>query len=260
MKIPMFLVDAFTGEGLAGNRAAVCLLDHWFPDEVLQAIAVKNALSETAYLVPDVSAYDLRWFTPTTEVDLCGHATLASAYVVMSHLEPGRREVSFKSRSGTLGVKREGELYVLDFPVRASHSVEASAEVVDAMGLAPQETRATPRDWLLIYESEEDVLVLAPDMLLLGAFDRPGVIATAPGEHVDFVSRFFAPGLGVPEDPVTGSAHCTLAPFWAERLGKTEFHAAQLSAQGGELFCEVQGDRVAIGGRVEPFIEGTVEL
>ena len=260
MKVSMFQVDAFTGEGLHGNRAAVCLLDEWLPDEVLQALAARHALSETAYLVPEVGAYDLRWFTPTTEVDLCGHATLASAYVVLAHLEPGRQEVAFKSRSGTLGVKREGELYVLDFPTRPSHAVQSGPEIVDAMGLAPQEARATPRDWLLIYESEEDVLVLAPDMLLLSAFDRPGVIATAPGEHVDFVSRFFAPGLGVPEDPVTGSAHCTLVPYWAERLGKTELHAAQLSAQGGELFCEARGERVAIGGRVEPFIEGTVEL
>ena len=157
-------------------------------------------------------------------------------------------------------MKREGELFVLDFPSRPAHPVAAAPEVVDAMGLAPQEIRATPRDWLLVYGSEEDVLVLAPDMLLLGAFDRPGVIATAPGGHVDFVSRFFAPGLGVPEDPVTGSAHCTLAPYWAKRLGKTKLHAAQLSAQGGELFCEIAGERVLIGGRVEPFIEGTVEL
>lgn len=260
MKVSMFQVDAFTGEGLHGNRAAVCLLDQWLPDEVLQALAERHALSETAYLVPEVGAYDLRWFTPTTEVDLCGHATLAAAYVVLSHLEPGRQDVSFKSRSGTLGVARDGDLYVLDFPTRASHPVASAPEVVEAMGLVPKEIRATPRDWLLVYEREDDVRVLDPDMDVLHAFDRPGVIATAPGDHHDFVSRFFAPGLGVPEDPVTGSAHCTLTPFWAERLGKTELHAAQISVQGGELFCEDRGDRVSIGGRVEPFIEGTVDL
>jgi len=260
VKISMFQVDAFTGDGLRGNRAAVCLLDSWLPDEVLQALAERHALSETAYLVPEVGAYDLRWFTPTTEVDLCGHATLASAYVVLTHLEPGRQEVSFRSRSGTLGVRRRKDLYVLDFPRRPPHPAEEAAEVAEAMGLAPKETWATPRDWLLLYESEEEVGVLEPDMALLATFDRPGVIATAPGDHHDFVSRFFAPGLGVPEDPVTGSAHCTLTPFWAERLGKKKLHAVQISAQGGELFCEEKGDRVAIGGRAEPFIEGTVEI
>lgn len=260
MKVSIFQVDAFTGEGLRGNRAAVCLLDDWLPDDALQALALRNALSETAYLVPDLGAYGLRWFTPITEVDLCGHATLASAYVVLTHLEPGRASVSFKSRSGMLGVERAGELFVLDFPSRAPVAVEAPVGLAEAMGGTPREVHATPYGWLLVYDTEDDVRTLDPDMTALETFDRPAMIATAPGEEYDFVSRFFAPSVGVAEDPVTGAAHCVLTPFWAKRLGKPKLHAAQVSTQGGELFCEDRGDRVRIGGRVEPHIEGTVEL
>jgi PhzF family phenazine biosynthesis protein len=261
MKTTMFLVDAFTGEGLAGNRAAVCLLDRWFPDEVLQGVATKNALSETAYLVQDVNAYDLRWFTPTTEVDLCGHATLASAHVVFAHVEPGRTEVSFKTRSGHLGAKREGEIITLDFPVRAPVPAAVDDELADALGgLRPAEVHITPAYVLAVFESEESVRVVQPDMDVLRSFDRPYMIVTAPGTGYDFVSRFFAPQKGVDEDPVTGSAHCVLAPYWAGRLGKTTLHAAQISENGGELFLALRGDRVSIGGRVEPYLEATIEL
>ena len=256
----MFQVDAFTGEGLAGNRAAVCLLDHWLPDEVLQTASARNALSETAFLVSDVDSYELRWFTPVTEVDLCGHATLATAYVVFHHLEPSRREVSFRTRSGVLGVRREGEILTLDFPTRAPVPAVPPEGIADAMGLAPEHVLVTPMDWMAVYGSEEDVRVLQPDLEMILTLDRPYVIATAPGDQHDFVSRFFAPSVGVDEDPVTGSAHCVLTPYWAKRLDKNTLHAAQVSENGGELFCEHRGDRVGIGGRVEPFLEATIDL
>ena len=260
MKTPMFLVDAFTGEGLAGNRAAVCLLDSWPPDEVLQSVATRNGFSETAYLVPDEGNYDLRWFTPATEVDLCGHATLASAYIVFTRLQPGRREVSFKSRSGTLGTLFDGELIHLDFPARHVTPAKVDQELTDALGLEPTEAHITPIDVLAVFPSEDEVRLCEPDMDVLRSFDRPYVICTAPGKGYDFVSRFFAPAKGVDEDPVTGSAHCVLAPFWAQRLGKTKLQAAQISEQGGELFLELKGDRVDIAGRAEPYLEATIEL
>jgi PhzF family phenazine biosynthesis protein len=261
MKASMIQADAFTGEGLLGNRAAVCLLDHWLPDEILQTAATRNGLSETAFLVQDADVYELRWFTPLTEVDLCGHATLASGYVVFHHLEPGRTSVSFRTRSGVLGVTREGEILTLDFPARPPVEAPPPEGIGDAMGLEPEQVLATPRDWMVVYRTEEDVRVLAPDREMLLTFDRPGVIATAPGDvGYDFVSRFFAPSVGVAEDPVTGSAHCALIPYWAKRLGRSELHAAQISEQGGELFCVDRGERVSIGGRVEPFLEATIDL
>jgi len=189
MKVSMFQVDAFTGEGLAGNRAAVCLLDHWLPDEVLQNASARNALSETAFVVSDVDSYELRWFTPLIEVDLCGHATLATAYVVFQHLEPTRQQVSFRTRSGALGVSRAGEILTLDFPTRAPVEAEPPDGIADAMGLAPEQVLATPLDWVVVYETEEDVRVLQPDQEMILTFDRPYVIATAPGEHHDFVLR-----------------------------------------------------------------------
>jgi PhzF family phenazine biosynthesis protein len=227
---------------------------------LLQSIAAENNLSETAYLVGGGGEYQIRWMTPATEVDLCGHATLASAWVVFEKMEPGRTEVTFSSKSGPLRVTRVGDGLALDFPSRPPEPAEgAKGQLAAALGHAPRESWAS-RDYMAVFETEDEVRALAPDMAQLTALDRHAVIATAPGRTVDFVSRFFAPAYGIPEDPVTGSAHCTLVPFWSKRLGKKHLQAHQVSARGGELFCEDRGLRVSIGGRVAPYLEGTIEV
>ena len=260
MRLPIFEVDAFTSRVFGGNPAAVCPLESWLDDVTMQAIAAENNLAETAFFVGGRGAYDIRWMTPTTEVDLCGHATLASAWVVMNRLEPGRQEVTFGSRSGPLRVVRQDELLTLDFPARPPAPVGDAEAVGAALGRTPRHVLGAPRDYLAVFDSEEDVRGLRPDMGKVAALERPAVIATAPGRDCDFVSRFFAPALGIAEDPVTGSAHCTLVPYWAERLGRPRLRALQVSARGGELFCEQRGDRVLIGGRAVPFLTGTIEL
>ena len=258
MKIPFYQVDAFASEPFRGNPAAICPLDGWLPDELMQSIALENNLSETAFFVPEGNGYRLRWFTPEIEIDLCGHATLASAFLLMTRLRPELTSVEFESRSGPLRVTREGDLYALDFPARPPVRLEPPAEVVKALGTEPAELWKS-RDFMAVYESEKHVRALRPDMTKLAAIqDAFAMIVTAPGDTADFVSRFFAPGHGVSEDPVTGSAHCTLIPFWAERLGKTSLHALQVSARGGELFCEHRSDRVKIAGRAVLFAEGTL--
>jgi PhzF family phenazine biosynthesis protein len=259
MKIPLYHVDAFTSRLFGGNPAAVCPLEAWLEDETMQAIAAENNLAETAFFVGRDGRYDLRWFTPTVEVDLCGHATLASALVVFRHLEPSLEAVSFRSKSGELRVTRSGDVLTLDFPARAPSRCEATEAVTRALGKEPRELWAA-RDYMAVYGSEEEVRGLEPAMDRLAALDRFGVIVTAPGRDADFVSRFFAPRQGVPEDPVTGSAHCTLVPYWASRLGRPRLRALQVSRRGGELFCEDRGDRVAIGGRAVQFLEGTLEV
>jgi PhzF family phenazine biosynthesis protein len=248
VKPPVYRVDAFTGEGLQGNPAAICPLESWLDAGAMQALALENNLSETAFFVRKGDAYDLRWFTPACEVDLCGHATLASAFVIFEKLDPSADLVRFRTRSGELRVRRRGGLLAMDFPARPPERCKANAAVAQALGITPVELWAS-RDYMAVYESEDDVRALAPDMRALMALDRFAVIATAPGRAADFVSRFFAPAHGVDEDPVTGSAHCTLAPYWAGRLGKTGLHALQLSARGGELWCELAGDRVFLSGR-----------
>ncbi len=258
-KIRLFQIDAFTGRLFAGNPAAVCPLDQWLEDALLQAIAAENNLSETAYLVPRGAEYEIRWFTPTTEVDLCGHATLASAFVLCNFIEPSRREVTFLSKSGPLRVTREGELFSLDFPARKPVPCKTPDILPQALSRAPLELLAS-RDYLAVYDSEEEVRSLEPDMELLKDLDHFAVIVTAPGRDSDFVSRFFAPAHGIPEDPVTGSAHCTLIPYWAKRLGKSKLHAFQVSSRGGELFCQDRGDRVLLSGRAVKYLEGTIEL
>jgi PhzF family phenazine biosynthesis protein len=257
MRIPLYQIDAFAGEVFRGNPAAVCPLEAWLPDETLQAIAAENNLSETAFLVAGGEDYHLRWFTPVTEVKLCGHATLASAFVVFHYLRPGSAAVTFQSLSGPLAVTREGELLTMDFPAWEPVPCEAPEALAAGLGRAPAEVLGT-RDWLAVYESEEAVRTLRPDTERLRGLDRLGVIVTAPGSRSDFVSRFFAPGAGIPEDPVTGSAHCTLAPYWGKRLRKQRLHALQVSARGGELFCELRGERVAISGRAARYLEGTI--
>lgn len=260
MKLPLYQVDAFASRVFAGNPAAVVPLERWLDDTTLQAIAAENNLAETAFLRGGGGEYEIRWLTPTDEVDLCGHATLASAWVVFHRLEPGRREVHFRSQSGPLRVAAEEGRLSLDFPSRPAVRVAESADALAAaLGRRPSETLAA-RDYLALFDSERQVRDLCPDMAKVAALDRMGVIATARGEDCDFVSRFFAPQVGIPEDPVTGSAHCTLVPFWSARLGKARLFARQVSRRGGELWCEDRGERVTIAGHAVPYLEGTIAL
>ena len=253
----MVQVDAFADRVFGGNPAAVCPLDAWLPDQQMQAIAGENNLSETAFFVKNGAGYQLRWFTPTIEVDLCGHATLASAYVVLNDLTPGERSVSFESKSGTLTVTRDGDLYSLDFPSRPPAPTTPCAGLIEALGGTPEAVLAAD-DYLVVYQSEDEVRALQPDMAGLMHIDRFAVIATAPGRNYDFVSRFFAPAKGVPEDPVTGRAHCTLIPYWAKRLNKAKLTAFQASKRGGEVWCEDRGARVGISGKAVRFFEGDI--
>jgi PhzF family phenazine biosynthesis protein len=259
MKIPIHQVDAFTSRVFGGNPAAVCRLDGWLPDAQLQSIADENNLSETAFVVRRKDGFEIRWFTPTTEVDLCGHATLATAHVLFG-LEPEREELRFSSQSGELRVRRDGAMLQLDFPVREPVTIAPVPVLAEALGTPPLEILVSARDHLAVYGSEEQVRELKPDMAKLAALDLFGVIATARGSDCDFVSRFFAPAEGVPEDPVTGSAHCTLVPYWAKQLGRTALHARQVSRRGGELFCSLAGDRVLISGHAVTYMEGVIEL
>jgi PhzF family phenazine biosynthesis protein len=260
MKLPIYQLDAFSGRVFAGNPAAVCPLKEWLPEPVMQAIAAENNLAETAYFVGGKGEYAIRWFTPALEAELCGHATLASAAVVMTHLEPDLKKVRFTTqRAGDLFVSRDGDTYLLDFPVWPSKPTVVPEGLERALGVRPLEVLVGKRDYLCVLGDEAAVRNAKPDFSLLKQIDRP-VIITAPGKDCDFVSRFFAPGHGIDEDPVTGSAHCALIPFWAKRLGKDRMSARQLSARGGELSVALEGDRVAIGGRVAPYLEGTITV
>lgn len=259
MKIPLFQVDAFTAELFRGNPAAVCPLDEWLPDSLLQSIAAENNLSETAFFVRRGSRFELRWFTPTVEVDLCGHATLASAFVILRHLEPDSGEAIFETRSGELRVKREGDWFAMDFPARPPSPCPEPPGLAEALCAAPREVWSS-RDLLAVLDSERAVRELTPRFELLRRLDTFAVIVTAPGDEADFVSRFFAPRAGVDEDPVTGSAHCTLIPYWAGRLAKSKLRALQVSSRGGELLCAHHGARVTIKGRCVLYLEGYILL
>lgn len=261
MELKYYHIDAFTSRVFAGNPAGVCFLDRRLEDDVLQAIASENRLSETAFLIEAVSGYGLRWFTPKVEIDLCGHATLASAHAVFKYARPDAQEVEFDTMSGRLGVKRSGDLLVMDFPSRPPVQCEECDmdKLADIMGSAPSHALRS-RDLVLVYETEEQVKALSPNMDGISSLDFFGVIATAPGGDCDFVSRFFAPRAGIPEDPVTGSAHSTLIPYWAARLGKKEMQAHQVSSRGGELYCTDNGRRVSIGGRAVTYLEGKIIL
>ncbi|HYZ83821.1 MAG TPA: PhzF family phenazine biosynthesis protein [Bryobacteraceae bacterium] len=259
MEIPFYQVDAFADKLFAGNPAAVCPLGTWLPDSLLQSIAAENNLAETAYFVPENSGYTLRWFTPSVEVDLCGHATIASAYVVMNCLTQGVDRVVFETRSGPMPVERRGDRYFLDFPCRPGAPASVHPELSSALRAKPKEVR-TARDIMAVFESEDEVRALQPDFAAIAKLDTFAVIATAPGNEVDFVSRFFAPKQGIPEDPVTGSAHCTLIPYWAEKLGKTKLVGRQISPRGGVIECELRGDRVSIGGGAVLFASGNIHL
>lgn len=258
MKIPYFVVDAFTSKPFHGNPAGVCPLTHWLSDATMQNIAAENNLAETAFFVPREGDYELRWFTPTVEMDLCGHATLASAFILFSELGFRGDTVRFHSRSGILSVAREDGVLTLDFPLRPSVPCGMPEALIAGLGAKPVEVLKA-RDYLAIFAKESEVRSLQPDFAALGRLDAK-VIVTAPGGDCDFVSRFFAPTFGVNEDPVTGSAHCTLIPYWSRRLGKTSLFARQVSQRGGELFCRLAGERVLIGGKAVLYSRGQIEI
>ncbi len=272
MHLPLYQVDAFTNRLFSGNPAAVCPLDTWLPDATMQAIAAENNLSETAFFVPrgphGGDDYDLRWFTPAIEVDLCGHATLASGFIVLTKMAPQKTSVRFHTQSGPLTVSRDGSQFALDLPSRPPTTAVMPEKYLAALGGKPKQILAA-RKYLVVYETANEVAALTPDFATLKSIDKDGVIATAPGPDArlgthlgacDFVSRYFAPHAGVDEDPVTGSAHCTLVPYWAQRLGKITVHARQISARGGELFCDLKGDRVRMAGGAVLYLEGRVHL
>jgi PhzF family phenazine biosynthesis protein len=260
MNVPIYQVDAFSSKLFGGNPAAICPLDEWLPDATLQSIAAENNLAETAYYIQKNGKYHLRWFTPGVEVDLCGHATLAAAHVIMDiRREVPNGRVSFESKSGELIVNRDGDLYALDFPARPPSERPSDEKLFDALGARPKHLLGS-RDLLCVFDTQAEVLALKPNMERLAAIDSFATIVTAPGSDCDFVSRFFAPAQGIPEDPVTGSAHCTLIPYWASRLGKTKMFARQISPRGGELWCEHRGDRVTIAGRAVKYLEGVIEV
>lgn len=259
MKLPYYQVDAFSCRVFGGNPAGVCLLEFWLPDSTLQQIAAENNLAETAFLVPRGQDFALRWFTPTVEVDLCGHATLAAAFILFTERGRDGNQVRFHTRSGELTVLRDHTRLTLDFPARPAIACVAPEALVRGLGAPPVEVFKA-RDYLAVFAREAEVRALKPDFAALKTLDCLGVIATAPGRDCDFVSRFFAPGAGVDEDPVTGSAHCTLVPYWARRLSRTRLLARQVSARGGELDCEQSGERVLISGHAALYLRGEIQI
>lgn len=258
MKIPIYQVDAFSEKIFNGNPAAVCPLNKWPDDEILQNIAAENNLSETAFYVNEKGNIHIRWFTPSVEVDLCGHATLAAAHVLFNHFNYPGMQIIFQSKSGELRVKRQSDRLLLNFPSREPYPVDADEMLVEGLGLEPKEVFKS-RDILAVVD-EQELRELNPDFGKLKKLDCLGVIVTSVSEQFDFVSRFFAPAAGINEDPVTGSAHSTLIPFWAKRLNKTKLMAKQISKRGGILYCEYLGDRVLIGGKAVTFLTGEIEV
>jgi predicted PhzF superfamily epimerase YddE/YHI9 len=260
MNVPIYQVDAFTEKLFGGNPAAVCPLEEWLPEGLMQSIALENNLSETAFFVRKKNTFEIRWFTPALEIDLCGHATLASAHVIFEHLGFAKPEIAFFSpKSGALRAIRKDGLLFLDFPAHEARPVDPPGALLHGLGKAPRETYKG-RDYLAIFESESDIASLKPDSAELSKLDCVGIIASARGDASDFVSRFFAPRAGVPEDPVTGSSHTLLIPFWAKRLNTKKLHAFQISRRRGELFCEFLGKRVLIGGRAVTFLTGEIRV
>jgi PhzF family phenazine biosynthesis protein len=265
MRIAIFHVDAFTAQRFGGNPAAVMPLPSFLEDSLLQAIARENNLSETAFLVPHGEDWRLRWFTPATEVPLCGHATLASAWVVTQRLDPGRQRVVFHTASGPLTVERSGERFVMDFPARPPVPVEVPPGLEAALGARPVEVLHDGFNYLALLDSAASVRRVTPDFRAIGRLDAGGLIVTAPGDApeeggYDCVSRYFAPAKGIDEDPVTGGAHCALTPFWTARLGKREIRAFQASSRGGELICRIRDDRVELEGECVFYMEGQAEV
>ncbi len=263
IEISLYQVDAFTSAVFAGNPAAVCPLERWLPTVQMQAIAAENNLSETAFFVPRGQSrddgFDLRWFTPIKEVDLCGHATLASAFVISTYLQPRRDHLRFQCQVGALEVSRDGDLFTLDFPARPPQPFADKALVEAALGCRIEETHKATK-MMAVAHSQTVVAAVKPDLARVADLPSDGLIITAPGDDCDFVSRYFAPHAGIAEDPVTGSAHCVLTPYWARRLGKDKMRCRQISARGGELLVENQGVRVLISGHVAPYLVGTIRV
>lgn len=258
-KIRIYQVDAFTQSAFGGNPAAVCPLESWLSDQLMQQIAMENNLAETAFYVKDGSRYQIRWFTPAVEVDLCGHATLAAAFVLFNHEGENADSVEFYShRSGKLGVAKQGDLLTLDFPKDEFKRVESFDSRVPGFELAPKEIWQGKTDYMLVYDNQDQIESLEPDMIRVKEIPGRGVIVTAKGKQTDFVSRFFAPQSGINEDPVTGSAHTTLTPYWSRVLGKKKLTAAQLSKRKGLLNCELFGDRVRISGYARLYLSGEI--
>jgi PhzF family phenazine biosynthesis protein len=259
MEIPLYQIDAFASRLFEGNPAAVCPLGGWLPDDMMQSIATENNLSETAFFVPEGDGYHIRWFTPASEVDLCGHATLASAYVLFAVLGCKADRIAFDSRSGTLTVTRDGQWLVMDFPAQPPVPCDVPKEIVAAFHTPPVGCLKS-EDYMVVFQGERHIASANPDFEQLKELDLRGVIITAPSNRYDFVTRFFAPKLGVPEDPVTGSAYTQLAPYWASRIGSRKFSAKQLSPRGGEVTCEVVEDRVLISGKAVTYLEGKITI
>lgn len=259
MNIPYYHVDAFTLKTFSGNPAGVCLLERWLDDVILQNIAAENNLPETAFLVQNHESYELRWFTPELEIDLCGHATLASAFILDLIGTDNPQPFQFDTKSGRLSVTKQGDVFCMDFPSRPAAPCEVPPLLSKGLGTSPRAVFKA-RDILAVFNTEEEVKAINPDFAVLSLLDCFGIIATAPGYSVDFVSRFFAPGAGIPEDPVTGSSHCTLIPYWAGQTGKKTLIARQISQRGGELYCEYKDDRVIIGGKAVLYFTGTLTI
>lgn len=261
MKLRLYQIDAFTNKLFSGNPAAVCPLPQWLPDETLQCIAAENNLAETAFFVKDKNRYHIRWFTPTVEVDLCGHATLAAAKVLYDFENYQENEIEFFSeRSGILKVSRNGELYTLDFPADKYERVELSPQMIACFNSQPFEAYRGKTDLMLVFNTEDEIKRIVPDFNAMMKIKTRGMIITAPGTESDFVSRFFAPQSGINEDPVTGSAHTTLTPYWAQKTGKSELTAIQLSARKGFLACTYLGDRVRISGQGVTYLQGEITV
>ena len=259
MKLKQYQIDAFAARVFEGNPAAVCPLDAWLADAMMQAIAAENNLAETAFFVPNANGFELRWFTPVCEVDLCGHATLATAHVLFNILGYSKDRIVFSTRSGHLLVEKHGGQLRMSFPALKLEHREINENLSAALGAMPLELWSGD-DYVAVFDSEAIIRSLQPNMMLLSELDLRGVIVTAPGDEFDFVSRFFAPKYGIPEDPVTGSAHCALAPYWSERLHKQQLQARQISARGGNVFCEVSGDRVFLTGQAVTFMTAEIVL
>lgn len=260
MKLNIYQIDAFTENIFGGNPAAVVPLKKWLPDEMMQNIAMENNLSETAFFVPENNGFHIRWFTPTTEVNLCGHATLAAAHVLFHHLNFSRQEIIFQSRTGELKVKKENELIVLDLPASEVIETEVPQKAEKAFGIKPKNIYKGREDLMFVFEQQTDVQNLKPDFNFLKMLEMRGIIATAPSNNFDFVSRFFAPREGIDEDPVTGSAHTMLIPYWAKRLEKKKMVARQISKRGGILYCKHLGERVEIGGQAVNYLAGEISV
>jgi len=259
MKLKIYQIDAFASKCFEGNPAAIIPLESWLPDEIMQKIAQENNLSETAFFVKDKEKYHLRWFTPTAEVDMCGHATLASAYVLFECLEYGGTKIVFMTKSSELQVSKEQNTYVMDFPIQSLKQCDIKSKIEEAFGVVPLETFAS-MDYIVVFKYEEDVIHAKPDMQILKELDLRGVCITAPSQKYDFVTRFFAPKYGIEEDPVTGSAFTQLVNYWAKELDKNILHAKQVSSRGGEVICRVGKDRVEILGSVVKYLEGDIEV